>query len=419
MPQPDLDFQRDRDATFKLIDWFKIERVKQAKVLVVGAGAIGNEVLKNLALIGIGRVYIFDKDTIEISNLSRSILYRPKDYGQAKARVASRAVKEINPAVRVFWRTADIATDLGEGFVRKMDVVIGCLDSVEARYLLNRICWRVGRPWIDAGIGTLNGHVRVFEPPDGACYECFFGDAHYQQVSNRKSCNALATAYVSQGRIPTTPTIASIVAAVQVQECLKLLDSDNWKGRTLSGRQFDFFGSRAESDVVAVPRRADCPAHDVIAEEDIIKLDGITVVSTAAALLAKAHELLGADVHLYLDSEIALERTCPRCGNVLTIMRPVQTAFREDLTCSCGHECRWESDITETHIIDVRHSPALLLDARLQDLGVRRFGLVEARGPNGLVWYLELTGDETDIVREECEFKYGQAVDTAVAGGGI
>ena len=85
MGETELDFQNDRDATLKLIDWFNISRIQSAKVLVVGAGAIGNEVLKNLALLGIGNIFIFDRDTIEMSNLSRSILYRASDSGRPKA----------------------------------------------------------------------------------------------------------------------------------------------------------------------------------------------------------------------------------------------------------------------------------------------------------------------------------------------
>src|SRR5678815_19513 len=95
-----IDFRNDRDATLKLIDWFDIERVRSAKVLVIGAGAIGNEVLKNLALLGIGHIFIFDRDTIEMSNLSRSVLYRAADSGKDKAETAAKAVCALNPNVK-------------------------------------------------------------------------------------------------------------------------------------------------------------------------------------------------------------------------------------------------------------------------------------------------------------------------------
>ena len=146
-----IDFQNDRDATFKLIDWFDIERVRSAKVLVIGAGAIGNEVLKNLALLGFGHVFILDRDIIEMSNLSRSVLYRASDSGRDKAAAAAEAVRALNPNVKVSWRTGDVTLDLGLGLLRRMDVVIGCLDNPEARLYINRASWKVGKAWIDAG----------------------------------------------------------------------------------------------------------------------------------------------------------------------------------------------------------------------------------------------------------------------------
>src|SRR5689334_21050060 len=113
----------DRDATLRLIKWFSIDTVRAAKILVVGAGAIGNEVLKNLALLGVGNIFIIDRDKIEISNLSRSVLYRESDCDQYKALVAARATRELNPSINARWRVGDISFDLGLGFIRRMDVV--------------------------------------------------------------------------------------------------------------------------------------------------------------------------------------------------------------------------------------------------------------------------------------------------------
>ena len=88
---------------FSLLSWFKQENVKKAKVMVVGAGALGNEVLKNLALFGVGNIVIVDFDTIEYSNLTRSILFRESDAdkGLYKAEVAAKRIKEINKNINV------------------------------------------------------------------------------------------------------------------------------------------------------------------------------------------------------------------------------------------------------------------------------------------------------------------------------
>jgi adenylyltransferase/sulfurtransferase len=91
----------DRYSRLRLIHWWDQEKLRAASVMVVGAGAIGNEVLKNLALIGVGNIWVVDCDDIEDSNLTRSILFRRDDCGQSKAVAAGRALKDINPDVRV------------------------------------------------------------------------------------------------------------------------------------------------------------------------------------------------------------------------------------------------------------------------------------------------------------------------------
>src|ERR1051326_5716016 len=87
----------DRYGRLRLISWWRQEKLAAAKILVVGAGALGNEVLKNLALLGVGHIYIIDYDTIESTNLTRSVLYRECDAGKSKAERAAAAVQSINP----------------------------------------------------------------------------------------------------------------------------------------------------------------------------------------------------------------------------------------------------------------------------------------------------------------------------------
>ena len=103
----------DRYHTFSYISWWKQEVVRDATALVIGAGALGNEVLKNLALMGIGNLIIADFDTIEDSNLSRSVLFRATDRGRRKVDVAAERVKELNPDVKVKTWHGDINHGLG------------------------------------------------------------------------------------------------------------------------------------------------------------------------------------------------------------------------------------------------------------------------------------------------------------------
>ena len=386
-----IDFEKDFYGAFKLIDWFDLERVRKARIMVIGAGAIGNEVLKNLALLGVGHIYIWDRDTIEMSNLSRSILYRPRDCNQLKAKVAARALREINPDVQTYWHNGDIRFDLGLGLVRRMDVIIGCLDNKEARLAINKICYRAGRPWIDAGIGQLNGQVRAFMPDEGACYECSFTDEDYQQVA--MPCNRLASIYASQGKIPTTPTIASIVAGIQVQEALKLIDYQQWQGRTLVGRELIFNGTVGDVSIADLPVRPACPAHYTLTDADIVALPEMSVKrTTVAQLLAEARARVGRNALIELNFELAVEVFCPTCQTAKKVWRPKDKMFQEDLLCAV---CQKEGALRTTHLLGEpdTHYQYNFSRAKLARIHVPPLDILVARGLQEAEIHLELTGD--------------------------
>jgi len=392
-----LDFANDRDATLKLIDWFAIDRVRAARVLVVGAGAIGNEALKCAALLGIGNIYIFDRDTIEMSNLSRSVLYRAADNRAFKAPTAARAVREINPNVNTHPIIGDLRFDLALGLLRRMDVVIGCLDSRLARFALNRLCQLAGKPWIDAGIGQLNGQVQAFRPDAGPCYECAFSDLDYEEI--KIGCNDLASIYASEGKIPTTPTIASLVAAVQMQEALKLLDAELWRERTLVGREFTFNGTVGFAQVTGLPARHDCPAHTTMEREQIIELpEAKASQTTVGELLAAARQQMGTDAVLSLNFELAVEMRCPDCSHVEPVLMPKLKLYREQVKClRCDHPAEL---VTTNKLSGKREFENGLLDLPLARLGIPALDILQARGANGATVYLELTGDATELTSQ-------------------
>ena len=169
--------QTDRLGTFEFISWWEREKVQAANVMIVGAGALGNEVIKNLALMGIGHLFIVDFDAIEAANLSRSVLFRETDNRRSKAEIAAARAKQLNPDVKVQYLNGDVTSELGLGVIRRMDVVIGCLDNREARLAINRYCYWMGKPWVDGAIQELLGLMRVFVPGEGACYECTLTEA--------------------------------------------------------------------------------------------------------------------------------------------------------------------------------------------------------------------------------------------------
>ena len=219
------DFEEDRYSRLRLIPWWDQEKLKNACILVVGAGAIGNELIKNLALLGIGKILIVDMDKIEQTNLTRSVLFRAGDVGRYKAEVAAERAMELNPDVRAKAFTRNVIDDIGLGLFARVDVALGGLDNREARLAINQSCYKLGKTFIDGAIEALGGFARVFAPP-GPCYECTMTEADWRMINQRKSCALLTHEQMAEGKIPTTPTSSSIIAGVQVQEMLKILHAD-------------------------------------------------------------------------------------------------------------------------------------------------------------------------------------------------
>ncbi len=205
---------------------------------------------------------MIDLDEVEPSNLSRSVLFRSEDGGQPKAEVAARRAGELNPEIAIIPMHGDVITDLGLGLFADVDLVIGCLDNREARLWVNRQCWKVGTPWIDAGIQEIQGVVKVFVPPDSACYECAMTERDYQLLNLRYSCPLLRREEIVAGKVPTAPTIASMMAALQVQEALKLLHGLP----VAAGSALVFNGVANQFYSTRLPRRDDCLSHETYPE---------------------------------------------------------------------------------------------------------------------------------------------------------
>ena len=255
------------EGVFTLLSWFKKDKVKNARVLVAGAGALGNEVVKDLALFGVGHIYVVDFDQIELSNLTRSVLFREEDaYNHSyKAEIVAKRAREINPQIKVTPIVGNLFSEVGFGLYRAVDVVIGCLDSRMARYLLNRLCMRAGKTWIDGSIENLTGAVKVYTPGIN-CYECGLSREEFNIIMLRTGCADVVRAQTTAGRVATTPISASIIGAIQVQEAMKIihLDSgDNGQFKTLQGKMLRYEGMTNSMNIYKYSSwKKNCPAHE-------------------------------------------------------------------------------------------------------------------------------------------------------------
>lgn len=372
--------QKDRLGTFEFISWWEREKVQQAKVLVIGAGALGNEVIKNLALMGVGHIFIIDFDNIEAANLSRSVLFRETDNHRSKAEVVAARAKSINPQIHVQYLNADVTSGLGLGIIRRMDAIIGCLDNREARLAVNRFCYWMDKPWIDGAIQELLGLMRVFVPGDGACYECTLTEQALRDLSLRYSCQLLARQNVLLGKVPTTPTIASIIGGMQSQEALKLIHDMPVE----PGKVVHFNGLTNDMHTTAYVPRDECESHWTYGE--ITELPARAERATLDDLLRIARADLGPDAIVELDQELVTSLECPNCHSIEEVLRPVS-----EVTFEAGHcpDCGELREAQFTHMITGEEN---FLHRTLSNVGVPPLHILRAH--NGLEYrFYELSGD--------------------------
>ncbi len=378
--------KQDRLATFEFISWWERDKVQAARVMVVGAGALGNEVLKNLALMGVGNLFIVDFDTIEAANLSRSVLFRSEDSGMKKAEVAARRVKDLNPDVHVQFFHGDVNTQLGLGVFRRMDVVIGCLDNREARLSINRFSYRLNKAWVDGAIQELFGLVRVFVPGQGACYECTLTEQARREMSLRYSCPLLARQNVLLGKVPTTPTVSSIVAGLQSQEALKLLH-----GLPVEpGKVLHVNGMTNEFHSTAYTPNEECESHWAYGEITEL-VDRKASNTTVAEMLRIARADLGDAAMLELDQEIVTNLECHNCETMTEISQPISAvSFNDGLCPGCG-------EMRQVHMTHVITGKEPFLTRTLLGIGVPPLHILRARNETEYRFY-ELTGDLVDTL---------------------
>lgn len=383
----------DRYSRLRLIGWWDQDKIRAAKVLVVGAGAIGNEVLKNLALLGVGHIWVIDLDEIEDSNLTRSVLFRHEDCGKSKAIAAAEEVVNINPDVKITPIHGNVITDIGLGLFREVDVVIGALDNREARLWVNRSCWKVGTPWIDGGIQEISGVAKVFVPPDGACYECAMTENDYRLINLRYSCPLLKREDLMAGKVPTAPTIASMIGGLQVQEALKLIHGlpvDNGTALVWNGQANNFYKT-------AYQRKEDCLSHDTYDEPIDIAVSAVRnsakdLHDAAWSYFAGEDNSTAPDqLEIALDRDLVTYLECPGCKQSNRVFRPQQLVGMSESKCAkCGEQCR---PVLEHSV----SSYSKLLNEPLSALGIPPYDIVRISDDTTEKFFL-LAADRKEIV---------------------
>ncbi|MEL6671101.1 MAG: ThiF family adenylyltransferase [Bacteroidota bacterium] len=372
------------------MSWWKPEKVQKAQVMVVGAGALGNEVLKNLALMNVGHILIVDFDIIEYANLCRSVLFRESDLEveRKKAEVAAERIREINPNVKVMTIHGDIGVDVGLGIFRRMDAIIGCLDNRLARLFINQLAFKVNKPWIDGAIQNLIGWSTVYWPGK-SCYQCGLTESEEQHIRSQLSCADIAERYASAGRVPTTPVISSIIGGVQVQEALKLIHGN--EKQSLAGQIFYYEGhSNTTLQFKSDPLKEFCESHFPF--DEIIEAAELGAESTLAELFAWLQARFpGQDLHLELDHGLVTKVSGAESEkeHEVIISKPHFSEAEQRKYQSVPGEILHFEDVIQTISSSFQRS-----DLRLREIGIPPLHILTIVSGQE-TYFVELTGDLT------------------------
>lgn len=377
------DHTRDRYHALAISSVWELAKVRKARALVIGAGALGNEVCKNLAMMGVRLIVVLDRDVVEAANLSRSIFFRESDHGRPKVEVIAERLREVNPDVEIHSLNGDLDEILGLGTVRRMDMVFSCLDSRLARRSVNRMCEKLGKPWVDGAMENLLGEVSAYVPGEGPCYECTLTHAERVLIAQAASCRGIAIRNLSLGKVPTTSTMGSIISALEVQEGVKILHGDF--GKALVGKRLVVDCNVNEFYVTSSTRKDACEGH--------FRYGAITEAADFSAASTSARDLLqrfqrdtGQVGFLRLGREIVIALECGNCHEREILPQLMGKVTEERALCpKCGAIRRLET----TNYV---RGTEPYTEWPLSRLGIPALDVLEVRGVGVTKWY-ELTGD--------------------------
>jgi molybdopterin/thiamine biosynthesis adenylyltransferase len=249
----------DRLDRSRRIEWLDIDAIVRARVLMVGAGALGNEVAKNLVLSGFRDIRIVDMDRVVGSNLNRCMFFNSEDAtaGRQKAEVLAERVNSLceDADVRGISRRVE---DISSSQFDEVDVVIGCLDNVAARVYVNAVSYAAGKAYIDGGMDGLIGKVMVVRPPDGACLACGMNRSHARVANVRFSCTGSEVTF-HEPRLAAEVTTTSVIGAIMAREVLKHISR---RDDLLLSNVFFYDGARNRSEELEVERDPECVVHE-------------------------------------------------------------------------------------------------------------------------------------------------------------
>jgi molybdopterin/thiamine biosynthesis adenylyltransferase len=218
-------------------------KLKNSRACLVGVGGLGSPAAMQLAAMGVGYLRIVDRDVVELINLHRQHLYGVDDLGYPKVEAAAKRLRQLNPYITVEPLPFSVNATNAEDLVRGMDVVVDGLDSMKARYAINRACIKVGVPYVFGAAITTTGNLSTIVPAETACLECFYGSLDDKKLPK---C----------GVVGVHPSLVNIIASLEVSEAIRILTG---KQPRLVNKLLNFDLDELEFNEINLSRVDCCP----------------------------------------------------------------------------------------------------------------------------------------------------------------
>ncbi|MCP4696643.1 MAG: ThiF family adenylyltransferase [Gammaproteobacteria bacterium] len=342
--------------------------LQEAAVIIVGIGALGNEVARILALSGVRRLLLCDPDRVELSNLNRCGLFRESDIGRLKVEAAADGLKNLAPDIKLECRPYPLIHGIGLAELRDASLVMSCLDSRVARLQLAGRCNLVKAPYIDGGTHAWGGEVRPYLEADGPCYGCSLSYETRSQSDIPWSCGDAAEELPQGATAASSVLIASWMSLLAVRFLMRL---------SCAGENIKINAEQGQIQRVSRQRDQNCPLHAPI--ETVTRI----ALSNQAAFADLRHTVGAVDTPLAWEP-VQEKLNCLQCGFSKT-----EWALAVQQFCpQCG------ADLHIHTTLELSHAPAEL---RLADLGIAPREILAVRGAAGINW-IELKEEAIEIL---------------------
>jgi len=221
------------------------EKLKQARVLCIGAGGLGSPLALYLAAAGVGHLGLVDADVVDLSNLQRQVLHRSEDIGRNKVQSARDKLLALNPEIEIELHCSMVTPDNALELLAQYDIIADGSDNFATRYLVNDACVLLGKPNVHASIFRFEGQASVFDVAHGPCYRCLYGTP--PEAGEVPNC--------AEGGV--LGVLPGLMGVVQATEVIKLIVGI---GEPLIGRMLCYDALQMRMRELQLLRDADCPA---------------------------------------------------------------------------------------------------------------------------------------------------------------